>query len=226
MDALVTRTFPAATSVPRNKTSSLLFLLRWRRTWCWRTRWSTFCSRTRTWGCGSTTARLLFSRFLSSSSRLFVEHLTDWCFCVVLRRLSKEQQDLKVALERQVLLNQNLSQEKEQLMFKLRHRESCSSIHLPIAVQQATPRWSHDPNTDQTEHTSLHETGSWLRNQNSNHSRRTIGRQLLWTGSYQVIRWPGDQVTGWSGDRVIRWPGNWVIRWPHSRDCSHSLIWW
>lgn len=56
------------------------------------------------------------------------------------RQLSKEQQDLKVALERQASLNQKLSQEKEQLMFKLRHRDSGPTIHLPAMVQELAPR--------------------------------------------------------------------------------------
>lgn len=64
------------------------------------------------------------------------------------RQLSKEQQDMKAALERQAGINQKLSQEKEQLMFKLRHRDSCPTIHLPAMVQEITPRWlwSHDLN--------------------------------------------------------------------------------
>lgn len=56
------------------------------------------------------------------------------------RQLSREQQDLKVALERQAGINQKLSQEKEQLMFKLRHRDSCPTIHLPTMVQELAPR--------------------------------------------------------------------------------------
>lgn len=53
---------------------------------------------------------------------------------------------MKVALERQVGINQKLSQEKEQLMFKLRHRDSCPTIHLSGMVQEIAPRWlwSHD----------------------------------------------------------------------------------
>lgn len=47
---------------------------------------------------------------------------------------------MKVALERQVGINQKLSQEKEQLMFKLRHRDSCPAIHLPAMVQEIAPR--------------------------------------------------------------------------------------
>lgn len=61
-------------------------------------------------------------------------------FFLVLRQISKEEQDLKVALERQTAMNQNLSQEKEQLMFKLRHRDSYPSIHLPTMVQELAPR--------------------------------------------------------------------------------------
>lgn len=58
-------------------------------------------------------------------------------FC---RQLSKEQQDLKVALDRQLALNQRLSQEKEQLVFKLRHRDSYPSIHLAAMVPEIAPR--------------------------------------------------------------------------------------
>lgn len=56
------------------------------------------------------------------------------------RQLSKEQQDMNVALERQAVINQKLSQEKEQLMFKLRHRDSCPTIHLPVMMQEISPR--------------------------------------------------------------------------------------
>lgn len=45
-----------------------------------------------------------------------------------------------MALERQTAVNQSLSQEKEQLMFKLRHRDSYPSIHLPTMVQELAPR--------------------------------------------------------------------------------------
>lgn len=61
-------------------------------------------------------------------------------FPLVPRQLSKEEQGLKVALERQTAVNQNLSQEKEQLIFKLRHRNSYPSIHLPTMVQEIAPR--------------------------------------------------------------------------------------
>lgn len=61
-------------------------------------------------------------------------------FFLVLRQISREEQDLKVALERQTAMNQNLSQEKEQLMFKLRHRASYPSIHLPAMVPELAPR--------------------------------------------------------------------------------------
>lgn len=47
---------------------------------------------------------------------------------------------MKGALERQLVLNQNLSQEKEQLMFKLRHRDSCPSLHLPAMLPEIAPR--------------------------------------------------------------------------------------
>lgn len=45
-----------------------------------------------------------------------------------------------MALERQTAINQNLSQEKEQLIFKLRHRNSYPSIHLPTMMQEIAPR--------------------------------------------------------------------------------------
>lgn len=57
----------------------------------------------------------------------------------LIQQISREQQDLKGALERQAVTNQNLSQEKEQLMFKLRHRDSCPAIHLPL-MQEIAPR--------------------------------------------------------------------------------------
>ncbi|XP_035983307.1 coiled-coil domain-containing protein 69 [Fundulus heteroclitus] len=58
----------------------------------------------------------------------------------LIQQFSKEQQSLKMALERQIAANQNLSQEKEQLMFKLRHRDSCAAIHLPAMMQEIAPR--------------------------------------------------------------------------------------
>ncbi|XP_060904578.1 coiled-coil domain-containing protein 69 isoform X1 [Labrus mixtus] len=58
----------------------------------------------------------------------------------LIQQLSKEQLELKVALERQAITNQNLSQEKEQLMFKLRHRDSCPNIHMPTMMQEIAPR--------------------------------------------------------------------------------------
>lgn len=61
------------------------------------------------------------------------------CF-FFLRQFSKEQKDLKVALERQASVNQKLSQEKEQLMFKLRHKDSCPTLHLPAMMQEIAPR--------------------------------------------------------------------------------------
>ncbi|KAM3612658.1 uncharacterized protein V6R79_012233 [Siganus canaliculatus] len=54
----------------------------------------------------------------------------------LLQQLSVEQHDLKEALERQIVTNQTLAQEKEQLMFKLRHRASCPTIHLPAVVTE------------------------------------------------------------------------------------------
>jgi len=61
-------------------------------------------------------------------------------FVMFSRQLSKEQQDMKAALQRQVAVNQKLSQEKEQLMFKLRHKDSCPTIHLPAMMQEIAPR--------------------------------------------------------------------------------------
>ncbi|XP_041845841.1 coiled-coil domain-containing protein 69 [Melanotaenia boesemani] len=58
----------------------------------------------------------------------------------LIQQLSKEQQEVKAALERQVAVNQKLSLEKEQLMFKLRHRDSCPTIHLPAMMQEIAPR--------------------------------------------------------------------------------------
>ncbi|XP_026186608.1 coiled-coil domain-containing protein 69 isoform X1 [Mastacembelus armatus] len=58
----------------------------------------------------------------------------------LIQQLSKEQQDLKRALESQAAVNLKLSQEKEQLMFKLRHRDSCPTSHLPAMVQEISPR--------------------------------------------------------------------------------------
>ncbi|XP_069000033.1 coiled-coil domain-containing protein 69 [Embiotoca jacksoni] len=58
----------------------------------------------------------------------------------LIQQLSKEQQDLKGALERRVAVNQKLSQDKEQLMFKLRHKDSCPTIHLPAMMQEIAPR--------------------------------------------------------------------------------------
>lgn len=45
-----------------------------------------------------------------------------------------------MALERQAVVNQKLLQEKEQLMFKLRHRDSCPSMHLPSMLPELAPR--------------------------------------------------------------------------------------
>ncbi|XP_016145142.1 coiled-coil domain-containing protein 69-like [Sinocyclocheilus grahami] len=51
------------------------------------------------------------------------------------RQLSKEQNELQEALEKQSLQNRKLSQEKEELLFKLIHRrDSCSSFHLPSVI--------------------------------------------------------------------------------------------
>ncbi|XP_026136919.1 coiled-coil domain-containing protein 69-like [Carassius auratus] len=53
----------------------------------------------------------------------------------LIQQLSKEQNELQEALEKQALQNQKLSQEKEELLFKLIHRrDSCSSFHLPSVI--------------------------------------------------------------------------------------------
>lgn len=79
-------------------------------------------------------------RWSENNQKIFLKHLLIFLF-LFSRQFSKEQQDLKVALERQMAVNQNLSQEKEQLMFKLRHRDSCPGIHLPPMMQEIAPRW-------------------------------------------------------------------------------------
>uniref|UniRef100_A0A3B3ZTT0 Uncharacterized protein n=1 Tax=Periophthalmus magnuspinnatus TaxID=409849 RepID=A0A3B3ZTT0_9GOBI len=56
------------------------------------------------------------------------------------QQLSKEQQELKLALDPQLSLNQRLSQEKEQLVFKIRHRDSYPSMHLSAMVPEIAPR--------------------------------------------------------------------------------------
>ncbi|XP_037531606.1 coiled-coil domain-containing protein 69 [Nematolebias whitei] len=58
----------------------------------------------------------------------------------LIQQFSKEKLDLKATLERQVAANQKLSQEKEQLVFKLRHKDSCPTIHLPAMIQEIAPR--------------------------------------------------------------------------------------
>ncbi|XP_051514274.1 coiled-coil domain-containing protein 69 isoform X1 [Myxocyprinus asiaticus] len=53
----------------------------------------------------------------------------------LIHQLSKEQNELQEALEKQSLQSQKLSQEKEELLFKLiHHRDSCSSFHLTSIV--------------------------------------------------------------------------------------------
>ncbi|XP_057205598.1 coiled-coil domain-containing protein 69 [Triplophysa rosa] len=53
----------------------------------------------------------------------------------LIQQLSKEQNDLQEALEKQSLQSQKLSLEKEELLFKLIHRrDSCSSFHLPSVI--------------------------------------------------------------------------------------------
>ncbi|KAM6976907.1 coiled-coil domain-containing protein 69 [Aplochiton taeniatus] len=59
----------------------------------------------------------------------------------LIQQLSKEQNDRQGALERQTVLSNKLSQEKEQLMFKLRHRDSCPTIHIPPTIMpEVVPR--------------------------------------------------------------------------------------
>ncbi|XP_017330640.1 coiled-coil domain-containing protein 69 [Ictalurus punctatus] len=53
----------------------------------------------------------------------------------LIHQLSKEQNELQEALEKQTLQRQKLVQEKEELLFKLLHRrDSCSSFHIPAVV--------------------------------------------------------------------------------------------
>ncbi|MCI4380116.1 hypothetical protein PGIGA_G00236120 [Pangasianodon gigas] len=53
----------------------------------------------------------------------------------LIHQLSKEQNELQEALEKQTLQSQKLSQEKEELLFKLLHRrDSCSSFHISAVV--------------------------------------------------------------------------------------------
>ncbi|KAA0709278.1 Coiled-coil domain-containing protein 69 [Triplophysa tibetana] len=53
----------------------------------------------------------------------------------LIQQLSKEQNDLQEALEKQSLQSQKLSLEKEELLFKLIHRrDSCNSFHLPSVI--------------------------------------------------------------------------------------------
>lgn len=65
MDALVNRLLFTAvymfTCRENNSVFACCFWFRWRRTWRWRIRSSTSCSRTRIWECESTTVRLSFS---------------------------------------------------------------------------------------------------------------------------------------------------------------------
>lgn len=56
----------------------------------------------------------------------------------LLQQVSREQQELQGALQSQLLLSQNLSQEKEQLLFKLQH---CTpSMHLGNMLSELAPR--------------------------------------------------------------------------------------
>ncbi|KAL7863063.1 hypothetical protein SRHO_G00120470 [Serrasalmus rhombeus] len=53
----------------------------------------------------------------------------------LIHQLSKEQNELQEALEKQTLQTQKLSQEKEELLFKLLSKQgSCSSFHTPAIV--------------------------------------------------------------------------------------------
>ncbi|XP_052006041.1 coiled-coil domain-containing protein 69-like [Xyrauchen texanus] len=52
----------------------------------------------------------------------------------LIQQLSKEQNELQEVLEKQSLKNQKLSQEKEELLFKLLHRRDSSSFHLTSIV--------------------------------------------------------------------------------------------
>ncbi|KAK2838616.1 hypothetical protein Q7C36_013430 [Tachysurus vachellii] len=53
----------------------------------------------------------------------------------LIHQLTKEQNKLQEALEKQTLQSQKLSQEKEELLFKLLHRrDSCSSFHISAIV--------------------------------------------------------------------------------------------
>ncbi|XP_062331833.1 coiled-coil domain-containing protein 69 [Osmerus eperlanus] len=58
----------------------------------------------------------------------------------LIQQLSKKQQEQQGELERQSHLSQRLSQDKEELMFKLKHRDSCPSIHLSAVVAELAPR--------------------------------------------------------------------------------------
>ncbi|KAI5607988.1 coiled-coil domain-containing protein 69 [Silurus asotus] len=54
----------------------------------------------------------------------------------LIHQLSKEQNELQEALEKQTMQSQKLSQEKDELLFKLLHRrESCSSFHIPLPAE-------------------------------------------------------------------------------------------
>ncbi|KAK7916224.1 hypothetical protein WMY93_011985 [Mugilogobius chulae] len=53
-----------------------------------------------------------------------------------IQQLTKEQGELKLTLDRQLSINQRLSQEKEELVFKIRHRDSYPSMHLSAMVPE------------------------------------------------------------------------------------------
>ncbi|XP_031443250.1 coiled-coil domain-containing protein 69 isoform X2 [Clupea harengus] len=60
----------------------------------------------------------------------------------LIQQLSKDQHSLQEALERQSSEAQRLQQEKEELLFKLLHRDSCSStssFHLPPILSEVSP---------------------------------------------------------------------------------------
>ncbi|KAK7916225.1 hypothetical protein WMY93_011986 [Mugilogobius chulae] len=61
-----------------------------------------------------------------------------------IQQLTKEQGELKLTLDRQLSINQRLSQEKEELVFKIRHRDSYPSMHLSAMVPEIAPRLTVD----------------------------------------------------------------------------------
>lgn len=62
-------------------------------------------------------------------------------FQSLIQQLSLEQQDRQGALEKQTALSNKLSLEKEQLIFKLRHKDSCPTIQIPHTIMpELSPR--------------------------------------------------------------------------------------